>query len=103
MKTTFIASAVLVAALARAGEQTPPDPLLEIHRHIVGALQSVHDTFPEPLKKFTETFPPTALPRAGMIRLAQADPGAPARDGGPFTATPYQAGIAGWANDVATY
>jgi hypothetical protein len=110
MKTHIAIVTATLLALARYANAAPPDPL-EIHRHVVDALQSVHDKFPEPLKKFTETFPPIAWPRQAMIALAQVDaPQAP----GPLIA---QAGvppvapveplvdtgaIADWANNFAT-
>jgi hypothetical protein len=63
----------------------------------VEALQAVHDQFPESLKKFTETFPPIAIPREGMIMLAQAGQ-PPNSPGEPFVDP---AAIADWANNLA--
>lgn len=100
MKAYLLITALAVAA-AQAGAE-PPDPL-EIHRRVVEALQSVHDKFPEPLKKFTETFPPTALPREGMLMLAQADapPGAPPPPGAGAAGFVDAEAIADWANNLA--
>jgi hypothetical protein len=101
MKVYLLTITAAAVTAAQAGAELP-DPL-EIHRHVVKALQSVHDKFPEPLKRFTETFPLTALPREGMIVLAQADapPGAPPPPGiGPGGFVDAEA-IADWANNFA--
>ncbi|HWN95495.1 MAG TPA: hypothetical protein VNT99_10715 [Methylomirabilota bacterium] len=95
MKTCILSITAAFAALGQASAE-PPAPS-EIHRHVVDVLQSIHDQFPEPLKKFTETFPPISIPREGMIMLAQAGTSAaPGAD--PFVDP---AAIADWANNLA--
>jgi hypothetical protein len=96
MKTRMITAVLGVITLGHLHAE-PPDPL-DIHRHVVDVLQSVHDSFPEPLKKFTEAFPPIAFPREGMIRLAQIEPSATGTD-----VFVDGAGIADWANNVAAF
>ncbi len=95
MKTYILSLTMAATALALAGAE-PPAPI-EVHRHVVDVLQSIHDQFPESLKKFTETFPPIAIPREGMIMLAQAGP--PAAPGADQIVDP--AAIADWANNLA--
>jgi hypothetical protein len=74
----FVVSAAFVTQLGHAA----PDPR-EIHERVFEHLKAVRDHLvPGRVTQFVESFPPIAIPREKILRLAQAPPGVIAGGGG---------------------
>ncbi len=116
MKKQIIAIVVAIAVTNQLSAAPSPR---EIHERMFEHLKAVRDHLvPAPVTRFVETFPPIAVPREKILRLAQAPPsvigGGAIQVGGP---EPFQiavppppgapdapidpAGIANWAESFA--
>jgi len=115
MRKQIVAIALAATVTTQLG-QSAPTPR-EIHERMFEHLKTVRDHLvPAPVTRFVETFPPIAVPREKILRLAQAPPGVigggAIQVGGP---EPFQiavppgapdapidpAGIANWAEGFA--
>lgn len=93
MKLRILTLPATIVILAQAS--AAPD-FVEIHERVVDHLKAVRDTLvPAPIIDFVEGFPPIAIPRAKILRLAQAEPVPP-----PVVDVD-AAAIADWANNFA--
>jgi hypothetical protein len=125
MKTRIITITTAIVALAQAASAAPD--LIELHQraheHVMNGLKAVRDVLvPRPAIDFVEGFPPIAIPREKILRLAQAPPpgfvnvrGGALLDAGDAAALQQNdpagaaalgidpAAIADWANNFAQY
>jgi hypothetical protein len=74
MKNKIMAIIIAAAVTTQLGHAAPSPR--EIHERMFEHLKAVRDHLvPEHVTRFVETFPPLAVPREKILRLAQAPPG----------------------------
>lgn len=99
MKTTF---ALLAAASVAVAPAMAESKFAKFHRDVFNHVKAVRDALvPAPVIGFVEGFPPVAVPRAKILRLAQADVPPPPL---PPPTSPIEedvVAIADWANNFA--